>query len=55
MYSLAGAVAIIFFLPFVLLMSKLQAYLQVKHMEKKDARVDLISEVFNNIKVSEEL
>lgn len=39
------------FAPFVVLMTKLEGYLQDKQMERKDARVDLITEVFNNIKV----
>lgn len=52
-YSLAGALAITLFAPIVMLLTKLEGYFQTKQMEKKDARLELITEVFNNVKVSE--
>ena len=55
MYSLAGAIAIIAFTPVILLMTKIESSLQTKHMKKKDERAELVTEVFNNVKVSPRL
>ena len=33
-------------------MTKLESMLQTKHMKKKDERVELVTEVFNNVKVN---
>ncbi|XP_022702909.1 multidrug resistance-associated protein 1-like isoform X1 [Varroa jacobsoni] len=50
-YSLAAAVAIVLFAPFSALMAKIESALQDKHMKKKDERIELLTELFNNIKV----
>lgn len=50
-YSLVGALAITVFGPFVVTMTVLESRLQTKHMKKKDERLELVTEIFNNVKV----
>ncbi|XP_028968919.1 multidrug resistance-associated protein 1-like [Galendromus occidentalis] len=50
-YCLAGALAIVAFTPVIVLMTKIESALQTKHMKKKDQRIEMVTEVFNNVKV----
>lgn len=52
MYSFAGALAIVAFTPILLFITRLESVLQTKHMKKKDQRIEMVTEVLNNVKVS---
>ncbi|OQR67441.1 multidrug resistance-associated protein 1-like [Tropilaelaps mercedesae] len=51
-YTLAAAVMIVLFAPFSAGMAKIESSLQTKHMKKKDERIELLTELFNNVKAS---
>lgn len=50
-YCLIGAVVAMAVSPLTVGMTVLEAKLQGKHMKKKDQRVEMVTEVINNIKV----